>query len=345
MLFRSDSAGKPLARTPPGSFLCLLAEAAAERFAPVALLALLKHPLCAGGANKAAFRAQVRALERTCVRGLRPEPGLAGIAAALRRAQTTSKRAADPALTAWFARLCEALTRLAECAASPAADLKAFAEAHGRAAEMLAATDEHEGGAELWRGPAGAAAASLIAEMMEHGVGVPLGGGDIYSDLFRDLAETRAVRTPYGLHPRLFILGPLEARLQHFDFTILGGLNENIWPANPANDPWLSRPMRKEIGLEAPERRIGLSAHDFASLCAGPEVLLTRALKQDGAPTVPSRWWLRCTQLARGLGLERQLEPGNPYRDWARLLDEVAREEPAGRPAPKPPVEIGRAHV
>ena len=44
-----DSAGMPLAATPPGSFLRLLATAAAEDFAPVPLLALLKHPLAAGG--------------------------------------------------------------------------------------------------------------------------------------------------------------------------------------------------------------------------------------------------------------------------------------------------------
>src|ERR1043166_3876925 len=39
-----DSAGRPLAHTPVGSFLCLLAEAADADFAPVPLLALLKHP-------------------------------------------------------------------------------------------------------------------------------------------------------------------------------------------------------------------------------------------------------------------------------------------------------------
>ncbi|HXI99699.1 MAG TPA: hypothetical protein VNH44_00665, partial [Micropepsaceae bacterium] len=42
-----DSAGVTLSRTPPGAFLALLARAAAERFTPVPLLALLKHPLAA----------------------------------------------------------------------------------------------------------------------------------------------------------------------------------------------------------------------------------------------------------------------------------------------------------
>ena len=44
-----DSAGEPLADTPPAVFLRLLARAVAEELAPVPLLALLKHPLAAAG--------------------------------------------------------------------------------------------------------------------------------------------------------------------------------------------------------------------------------------------------------------------------------------------------------
>jgi ATP-dependent helicase/nuclease subunit B len=44
-----DSAGRPLSQTPPGTLLVALADAAAERFAPVPLLSLLKHPLVMKG--------------------------------------------------------------------------------------------------------------------------------------------------------------------------------------------------------------------------------------------------------------------------------------------------------
>ena len=60
-----DSAGKPLADTPPGLFLRLVARAFAERFAPVPLLAMLKHPLARGGEDAGVFRNRVRQLERT----------------------------------------------------------------------------------------------------------------------------------------------------------------------------------------------------------------------------------------------------------------------------------------
>ena len=71
------------------------------------------------------------------------------------------------------------------------------------------------------------------------------------------LLEGRVVRPRYGRHPRLFIWGLLEARLQHADRIILGGLNEGNWPPQAAEDPWLSRPMRKGLGLSSPERRLG----------------------------------------------------------------------------------------
>ena len=51
--------------------------------------------------------------------------------------------------------------------------------------------------------------------------------------------------------------------------------------------------MRAEIGLPPPERRIGLAAHDFAEAIAAPRVIVTRAEKRDGAPTVDSRWLQR----------------------------------------------------
>ena len=74
-----DSAGLPLNQTPPGVLLRLLADAAAEDLAPVPLLALLKHPLVAAGMARGAFRGGVRRLERHCLRGPRPAPGVAGL--------------------------------------------------------------------------------------------------------------------------------------------------------------------------------------------------------------------------------------------------------------------------
>jgi ATP-dependent helicase/nuclease subunit B len=135
-------------------------------------------------------------------------------------------------------------------------------------------------------------------------------------------------------------LGPLEARLLDFDLLVLGGMNEGTWPSDAATDPWLSRPMREALGLEAPERRTGLAAHDVATLAASRSVLLTRSLRQSGAPTVASRWVMRIQQLAKGLGLEQQLAARNDLLTWARAIDKSASASRAQRPAPAPPVAL-----
>jgi ATP-dependent helicase/nuclease subunit B len=327
-----DSAGEKLSRTPPGAFLALAARAAAEYFAPVPLLALLKHPFAAGGEERARFRRNVRALEQAALRGLRPDPGLTGIAARLKNVK------APFALQNWFAKLSRLLEPFAQAMAAKHTGLSELAYAHGELGEALAATDTEPGANILWRGPAGEAAANLLQELVHEGAGITLAPASDYADAYRELAESRAVRPRYNLHPRLAILGPLEARLLDFDLVILSGLNEGQWPAEAATDPWLSRPMRENLGLEAPERRIGLAAHDFASLAASPSVLLTRSLKENGAPTVASRWLLRIKQLAKGLGIEAALKAREDLKAWARALDDGPHEKRATRPAPCPPV-------
>ena len=97
---------------------------------------------------------------------------------------------------------------------------------------------------------------------------------------------------------QLQIYGPLESRLTQTDRIIFGGLIEGVWPPAPRIDPWLSRPMRHELGLDLPERRIGLSAHDFAQLLGGDEVILTHSAKAGGAPAVASRFLHRLEAVA-----------------------------------------------
>ena len=145
-------------------------------------------------------------------------------------------------------------------------------------------------------------------------------------------------RPRWGRHPRLAIWGLLEARLQHADVLVLGGLNEGTWPPEAHANPWMSRPMLAEFGLPLPERRIGLTAHDFVQAFSAPEVYLTRAERVEGTPTVPSRWLLRLETLLRGSEAESALAAGAAWLPWQRGLDQPDAVEAAPRPAPAPPV-------
>ncbi len=328
-----DSAGRSLADTPPGVFLRLTAEMAAARFAPVELLAALKHPLAAGGRAPAAFRRAVRALERAVLRGARPAPGLDG----LRRALVESSAADD--LHGWFEDFADRVAPFAEALDGAAAQLGELVDAHLAAAEALAASDAESGAARLWAGDAGEAAAVFAGELRAAAAATPVSRGLHYPAALEALLAGRAVRPRYGLHPRVAILGPLEARLQHADLLVLGGLNEGTWPAEVDPGPWLSRPMQTQFGLPLPERRIGLAAHDFFQGFCAPRVYLTRAERVEGTPSVPARWLRRIDALREGLALKADLHGEQAQlRAWAEALDRPAETLRLAAPLPRPPL-------
>ncbi len=216
--------------------------------------------------------------------------------------------------------------------------------AHVAAAEALAATAEDRGPARLWAGEAGEEAAAFVDDLDASAADFPDIPPAQYPELFAALMAGRAVRPRWGAHPRLAIWGPLEARLQQADLTILGGLNEGSWPPEPPADPWMSRPMRSEFGLPLPERRIGLSAHDFTQGFCAPDVLLTRAERVEGTPTVPSRWLTKLEALLDGLGIGgedavvRVRWRDRTWLPWFRDLDAADPPPPFPRPAPRPPL-------
>jgi ATP-dependent helicase/nuclease subunit B len=330
-----DSAGTPLAGTAPGTFLRLVAEMICGGLAPLPLLAALKHPLASGGQAPGVFRAKVRMLETLVLRGPRPAPDFTGLKRAL-RAEKHGK-----ALLPWLKDL---ETRLAPFtqAIKRARDLRTLIDCHIAAAEALAATAEDEGAVRLWAGEAGEALATVLAELREaSGDGALALGGAArarYPALFTTLFGGQVVRPRYGRHPRLAIWGPLEARLQHTDLVILGGLNEGTWPSEVDPGPWLSRPMRADFGLPPPERRIGLAAHDFAQAFCAPEVVLTRATRIDGTPTVPSRWLLRLDAVLETFDPKPSLARDEAaWLGWAQALDQPKTAIPSAPPAPCPP--------
>ena len=282
-----DSAGEALADSPPAVFLRLLARAVAEGLAPVALLALLKHPFAAAGLAPAACRAAARAMELACLRGPRPRRGLAGLRRALDRAR------AEPDAIALLARLeacLEPALRIDTAVeVAPALALAALIEA----GERLAATDELPGPARLWAGEEGEALAIRLSDVQAALPLLPDQRHDVLPGLLDAVLEGEVVRSRRALrgrggteHPRVFIWGLLEARLQTADVMVLGGLAEGVWP--PATDPgaWLSRPMRATVGLPSPEEIVGQSAHDFVSCAASARdrrvVLSTAAGRRAG---------------------------------------------------------------
>ena len=330
-----DSAGQPLGLSPAGGFLRLVATALAEDFAPVATLSLLKHPLCAGGWERGAWLRAGRAADQAW-RGPRPQPGLAG----LRDAAPGSSILLD-ALEAAMA----GLTALPRAPARPAVDILS---ALLGAAEALASSDTLPGGLALYAGEEGEALANHLADMdAAFGELGPISPASFPALFEEALAQGVARRArSHSAHPRVAILGLLEARLLHFDCVVLGGLDEAVWPLATDPGPWMGRLMRAEFGLPAPEERIGRVAADFLLVASSAgEAVLSRAGRRGGTPTVPARWLTRLHSFLRGQNNAEHPQglalPGSAAVAWAAALDQPIGPLPVSeRPRPAPPAHL-----
>ena len=332
------SQGAALAGCPVGTLLSAVAGLSADPCDPVRLLAVLKHPLTR---NLAAHR-WANVLEADALRG--PRADWDGYLAKLETAALPGEDG-KPRSDARLESLSGAAELLDELRLALAPAAYAFEDGPapaGEAARALAESIEVLAGSAAWAGPAGESAAGLIAGLMEEAE--PLGSlsAQGFAALIETLTGEAAVRGA-GAHPRLLILGALEARLVRADRLILAGLEEDVWPQGAPLDPFLSRPMRTRLGLPSPERRLGLSAHDFVQAACAPEVVLITSERRGAAPAVQSRWLWRLKTLVGGAGA--QLPGRDDILEIARALDAADPNppeslKPAPRPAPAPPVDL-----
>jgi ATP-dependent helicase/nuclease subunit B len=323
-----DSAGAPFANTLCGGFLRLTAQWLGDVSDPVSLMALIDHPLFGAGMSFSDFQIAKRVFDHA-LRGLRPAPGMAGL-----RLKLESVEPAPEAVKV----LLEVLERAAaQWPASDAPFTDRF-EAHLAAAEMLAGTGKESGDVLLWRGDDGEAGAAALPQLREALSLIAQDLPEEYADIFTRLLAGVMVRRRAPAHPRITILGPLEARLQTADVVILGGLNESVWPRDAAIDPFLSRPMRRDLGLPSPERRIGLAAHDFMQMTSRAEVMLTRSTRAGGKPTKPSRWIVRLKNILKGADALRDIDETYHWEALSELLDKPQRIHTIGAPLPAPPL-------
>lgn len=356
-----DSAGRPFAKTVPGTFLNLVAGAVVSDFAPADVMALLKHPLCRLRMKAFDVRRFGRALEIAAFRAPYLGRGTDGIAAALRKSDSDrleKRRRHRAAERLWdedlagaadlVARLTEAFAPLTAIYAKPGRHaLAAFADAHSATAERLAELDSDDpswqsGINPLWQGDAGAAASTFFLELKDPELPeIEILAAD-YADLYQSLLARENVREHTAVHPRVTIWGASEARLQQPDVLVLGSLNEGTWPKAAETGAWLNRPMRQALGLPSPEEETGRAAHDFISLLGADRVILTRAQKVNGVPTVPSRWVMRMNALLDGFDLRSALTPDAPWLAWARARDAIDDDKRIriSQPAPAPPVNV-----
>lgn len=353
-----DSAGEPLYKTAGAVLLNLVLQACIEDFTPVSLLSLLKHPLVCCGVEASLCREYSRLLEIHVLRQFAAS-GLLTIREALIKKVDEINQLGRPALTTDLAHflsvapaLVQLLDRLQEITCSlfnggRRVSLSQWVTDLVKVLELLVSTPQQAGDAILWRAEEGNALAEHLRDMIVETESIQEIDLQEFSSILNASYQGIMVRGRRALrgrkerelHPRVYIWGLLEARLQDVEMVILGGLSEGVWPSVVDPGPWLNRQMREKIGMRVPDAEVGQNAYDFMALCCSiPEVVLSAPLRRENAPVVQSRWIVR---LKAWLDGRNSRIASHPVMEWMKVLDQPGNSpESIGYPCPVPPLSL-----
>ncbi len=336
-----DTAGEPLTQTITGRFIRAVLQAAKEEFSPVSLLTLLKHPYSRFGLEEGEVGRLAQKLDRKPLRGPWTNGRFKELLTELQEKEETND------LYIFLSSIQKTLKPLTQKLKDSSASLYKITQTHIEACEEVASNAKQSGQDVLWAGDEGEVASRFFQDLLacfsetsKESTFFSDTTKQGYTTIFDSYMFSISVRPKYGTHPRLSILGQLEARLIHADRVILSGLNEDVWPALPKQDPWMSRGMRKEMGLPLPERNITLSAHDFVQGACAKEVFLTRAEKVANVPSVPARWLQRLNAICQSIEYDPKTST-KKYLVWSQKMNHADESEKITleAPYPIPPVE------
>ncbi|CAN5562334.1 double-strand break repair protein AddB [soil metagenome] len=329
-----DSAGEPLIRSPQGSLLAALIDLMVSDFDAVKFAALLHHPLASFGLAPAAMREAASVFDLAVLRRGPLADGENRFARSLAKAREAIDD--DPHTHGAIKRIsaagwasAEQLARHADMYLAIDRGDAPFAVHLDRlilCAKAVAPPLEDE--------EAGEALTAVLKMLRDAASYFPAGDISRAALAISSTLARTPVRVRRSRNERLSILGLLEARLISADVIVLGGLNEGTWPAQPDTGPWLNRPMRETLGLDMPERHIGVTAHDFIQSFSAPRLVLTWARRVGNDPAIPSRWLLRLQMLMKAASIPAA---GGHWAAWAAQLDRAAGDAPVPMPKPTPP--------
>lgn len=313
-----DSAGLPLHLSPVGVFFRLIAESAEDINSEIKIISLLKHPFTLCHSSPAEFRKLAYDYEM--------------------KLRQKDKYTAPSEFNGTIKEFFALLSQLSKALSNPDIEFYDILHLHIQTAEQLATPADKGVQNTLWRGDAGKTAANFFTKLLSAAPALGKINGRDYLSLICELMAFESVRSSYGTHPRISILGPIEARLHHFDHIILGEVNEGIWPKPAQADMWMSRPMKKDFGFSLPEKNIGILAADLCGFLAAENVVMTRAERVDGTPMKKSRWLLRMETVLKALNSDIEALKSKEIFLIANAVDKPAQYTPIKAPAPCPPV-------
>lgn len=287
-----DSAGSPYSQTPSGQFILLSAALLTNAsFSMVDLLALLKHPLCGKGFERATWQRLIQWVEKDIIR-----PSLVSLTLkeVVERIQIypfpeKEEKEAVEKFKRWFSQLLDFQKNMDPLMSRKSLALADLLSVHkGLISHLICMDSDNE--LLISEDTGGGQATSLWQQLDKDLRGINIPHIFQYVSYLRGYLKYFSVRPSSELyHPRIKILGVVEARLFTADVVIIGSLNEEIWEGT-GRVHWFSDRQRAKIGLPTLQQREGIVAHDFIQLLSAKEIVLTRAATEEGSPSTPSRF-------------------------------------------------------
>lgn len=345
-----DSAGISASEIDTGNYMILLLNAIIDKYPPFEMLSVLKHKFTHLGYSKKELEYICNNLERLV---LREKFGLEDIDKIKSKAEEVKIQKEEIVITP----ILKLLSQLKEKASLFAdifktedgkASLYDILSNHIKITEEFIQNNKKEPGFVdkiLYNGDLSAQFSNALRELLatllklkNDDLGIDRMDLKSYRDFIANYLFNLKLRPTVNSHPLIAIMNSIEARLLDADVFIIAGLNEQTFPSTTADDPWMSRPMKSNFGLPLPERKIGLSSHDFTEFFCKPEVIMTRAVKVDGTNTIESRWLQKLDAIVQIKNLHIDEEFSKTISYWTLNIDKSESvPTKCERPAPKPP--------
>jgi len=148
-----------------------------------------------------------------------------------------------------------------------------------------------------------------------------------YYQTFNLLLEQTMVRQTSNLHPRLFVWGAPEARLQRIDRVIISDFNDATWPGKIKSSLWLNPSIRAQLNMPDISVSVGLNANDLYNQLLSKEVFITRSKKDENGETVPSRFLIRLENAMTKQAFDDSVEKGEYYNKLLTKLESTKVSE------------------
>ncbi|MBR1544477.1 MAG: double-strand break repair protein AddB [Alphaproteobacteria bacterium] len=335
-----DSAGIPASDTTTGNYIILVLKMLYDNFSPYSILAVLKHKYTSLGYKKDELDNIISDFENKVLRGkislntldkmIQEASKYDNVYNLLLKIKDVSKgmyeKITDSQKYSIYDLLYSHLSLVENFVSGPDVDVN----------DVMWNSDLHSDlSAEL------SSLLSSLKEIKEENNSVKIDEmtASAYFVFISNYLLSLSLRPKINSHPNIAIMNSIEARLITADLYIMSGLNEDTFPSVTSDDPWMSRPMKAKFKLPLPERKIGLSSHDFVEFFCKKNVVMTHAVKVDGVNTITSRWLTKLSAIVNIANLQWKNPLSEEVKSWIRLSSFSSNSSRCKRPAPCPPVD------